>query len=162
MPVALRLSGPLDVAALGAAVADVVGRHESLRTVFAAVGGIPQQVVVAAEAADCGSQLVDAVGWSAGQVQAAIGAVVGHGFDLSTEIPLRARVFRVAEQEHVLVAVVHHIAADGGSIAALVGDLGVAYAARRAGRVPGWAPLAVQYADYTLWQRAQLRRARGW
>ena len=103
-----------------------------------------------------GGRLVDAVGWSAGQVQAAIGAVVGHGFDLSTEIPLRARVFRVAEQEHVLVAVVHHIAADGGSIAALVGDLGVAYEARRAGRVPGWAPLAVQYADYTLWQRAQL------
>ena len=50
MPVALRFSGPLDVEALGAAVADVVGRHESLRTVFAAVGGIPQQVVVAAEA----------------------------------------------------------------------------------------------------------------
>ena len=156
MAVALRLGGRLDAQALGAALADVVGRHESLRTLFAAVEGVPRQLVVPVERADFGWEVVDATGWSASRLHEAIGTAVRHPFDLATEIPLRARLFRGAEDEHVLVAVVHHIAADGWSITPLVADLGVAYAGRCAGQAPGWAPLAVQYVDYTLWQRAQL------
>ncbi len=156
MAVALRLSGRLDADALGTALADVVGRQESLRTLFAAPEGIPQQLVVPAERADFGWQVVDASGWSTDRLEEAIGAVARHSFDLATEIPLRATLFRVADDEHVLAAVVHHIAADGWSVSPLVADLGAAYASRCAGRAPEWAPLPVQYVDYTLWQREHL------
>jgi amino acid adenylation domain-containing protein/thioester reductase-like protein len=153
--VALRLCGRLDADALGAALADVVGRHESLRTLFPAIEGVPQQLVVPAERADFGWDVIDATGWPAGRLGEAIGAAVRYSFDLATEIPLRARLFRVADDEHVLVAVVHEVVADGWSAIRLLRDLGVAYASRCAGRAPGWAPLPVQYVDYTLWQRAQ-------
>src|SRR5246127_1846622 len=156
MAVAVRLGGRLDVEALGAALADVVGRHESLRTLFVAVEGIPRQLVVPAERAEFGWDVVDAAGWSAARLDEAVNAAARYPFDLAAEIPLRARLFRVAEHEHVLVATVHHIAADGWSISPLLGDLRVAYARRCVGQAPGWAPLAVQYVDYTLWQRAQL------
>ncbi|WP_408632014.1 amino acid adenylation domain-containing protein [Mycobacterium shigaense] len=153
--IAVRLGGELDVEALGAALADVVGRHESLRTVIVAPDGIPQQVVVPAERADFGWQVIDACGWPASQLDEAVTEVARHSFDLAVDVPSRARLFRIGPEEHVLAAVVHHIAADGGSLGPLARDLGVAYASRCAGQAPGWAPLAVQYADYTLWQRAQ-------
>ena len=91
MAAALRLGGRLDVEALGAALADVVGRHESLRTLFVAPEGIPQQVVVPVERADFGWDVVDATGWSASQLDEAVGAAARHSFDLAAEIPLRAR-----------------------------------------------------------------------
>jgi len=153
--VPLRLNGRLNVEALGAALADVVGRHESLRTLFPAIDGVPHQLVVGAEQADFGWQVVDATGWPAHRLGEAVVAALRHAFDLATEIPLRARLFRVADDEHILVAVLHEIAADGWSTMRLLHDLGLAYASRCAGRAPGWAPLPVQYVDYTLWQRAQ-------
>ncbi|HNA52532.1 MAG TPA: condensation domain-containing protein, partial [Mycobacterium sp.] len=155
MAVALQLRGELDVAALGVALGDVVGRHESLRTIVVAPEGVPHQVVLPAEQAEIGWEVIDATGWPVQRLQQAVAEVVGRGFDLATEIPLRARLFRVGVDDHVLVGVVHHIAGDGSSIAPLVRDLGVAYAARSSGQAPGWSPLAVQYIDYALWQRAQ-------
>ena len=156
MPVALRLTGPLDAEALGAALVDVVGRHESLRTVFTAVAGTPQQILVPFDRVDFGWDVVDATTWSSERLEEAVGAMVGHCFDLATEIPLRATLFQLDVDEHVFVAVVHHVAADGWSIRPLVADLGVAYASRSAGHAPDWAPLPVQYVDYTLWQREHL------
>ena len=111
--------------------------------------------MVPAERADFGWDVVDATAWPADRLGEAIEETARHTFDLATEIPLRARLFRVTDDEHVLVGVVHHIAADGWSITPLVSDLGVAYASRCAGQAPQWAPLAVQYVDYTLWQREQ-------
>ncbi|PEG35664.1 non-ribosomal peptide synthetase [Mycolicibacterium agri] len=155
MPVALRLSGHLDADALGAALSDVIARHESLRTVFPAVDGTPRQLVLPAERADFGWRVIDATAWTPEQLDDAIGEIVRHPFGLDSEIPLRASLFTVAEDEHILVAVAHHIAADGWSITPLVRDLSLAYASRSTGRAPDWAPLTVQYADFTLWQRAQ-------
>ncbi|GBG35929.1 hypothetical protein MmonteBS_03010 [Mycobacterium montefiorense] len=158
MAVALRLSGRLDVDALDAALVDVIARHESLRTLFVAPDGIPQQVVVAADSAQFSLQVVDAAAWSATERGQEIEAAARYTFDLATEIPLRTTLFRLGTDEHVLVGVVHHIAADGSSVAPLVRDLGEAYAARRVGEPPRWAPLPVQYADYTLWQHVQFGR----
>ncbi|WUI28994.1 amino acid adenylation domain-containing protein [Mycobacterium sp. NBC_00419] len=156
MAVALRLCGELDAEALGSALRDVVGRHESLRTVFSAVGGVPQQVVVPTEQADLGWLVIDAGGWPAARLQREIDEITHCSFDLANDIPLRARLIRISAKESVLIIVVHHIAADGWSVGVLAGDLAVAYTNRSAGRAPDWAALPVQYADYTLWQRTQL------
>ena len=145
----------MDIAALQAALADVVARHESLRTLFIAPHGSPQQIVVPADQAEFGWHVTDASRWSPDRLHEALEAAARDTFDLATDIPLRMHVFRIADDEHVLVAVVHHIAADGWSLRPLVADLGTAYASRCAGQAPDWAPLPVQYVDYTLWQRAQ-------
>ncbi|SPX79650.1 condensation domain-containing protein [Mycobacterium xenopi] len=81
MGVALRLCGRLDAAALGAALSDVVARHESLRTVFPAVEGTPRQVVVPVERAEFGWQVVDASGWSPASLGQAVEAAVRYSFD---------------------------------------------------------------------------------
>ena len=156
LAVALRLRGHLDADALRLALGDVVARHESLRTRFLAPEGSAQQVVIPAEDADIGWRTIAADRWPADRLDGAVGAAARHTFDLATDIPFHASLFRVSDGEHILVAVVHHIAADGWSVTPLVRDLGLAYASRYVGQAPGWSPLPVQYVDYTLWQRAQL------
>ena len=154
--VSLRLRGRLDRDALALALGDVVGRHESLRTVFTSSDGIPQQVIVPAERAEFSYRAVDASQWPDSRLVEAMEAAAGYAFDLASESPLHASLFTVAEDDHVLVAVVHHIAADGSSLTPFARDLGLAYASRSAGEAPAWAELPVQYADYALWQRTQL------
>jgi nonribosomal peptide synthetase DhbF len=150
---AVRLRGPLDAVALGAALADVLERHEVLRTVFPVVDGRPcQRVLTLAEA---GWELAVRPAEMAGLDQA-IGQVAGRGFDLAGEVPVRAVLLAAGPDEHVLVVAVHHIATDGWSAGVVARDVSVAYAARAAGQAPGWAPLPVQYADYAIWQRELL------
>ncbi|MDX3522010.1 non-ribosomal peptide synthetase [Streptomyces scabiei] len=154
LPGVLRLVGGIDVSALAGALVDVVGRHEVLRTVFPQVdGGVPVQEVRAAESVGEVLRVVEVTGEG---IDAAIESVTGRSFDLSCELPLRAVLFRLGEREHVLCLVLHHIAGDGWSLTPLLRDVAVAYEARLAGVAPGWGSLPVQYADYTLWQRALL------
>ncbi|MDR3082182.1 MAG: amino acid adenylation domain-containing protein, partial [Streptomyces sp.] len=154
LPPALRLTGELDRDALGAALRDVVARHESLRTVFPeGPDGLPFQRVLDMEAV---GQLLSVAEPLDGDLAAAMRACLDGDFDLATEVPLRARLFPLGRQEHVLLLVLHHIAGDGWSLGPLLRDLSWAYEARAAGRVPGWEELPVQYADYALWQREVL------
>src|SRR5579859_1014575 len=152
-PVALRLEGDLDAAALEAALGDVIGRHEVLRTVFQAVDGRPYQRIVPVPELDW--RLETAVTGEE-DVPGAVAEAAGEPFDLAAEIPVRARLLAVTPRVHVLVLVLHHIATDAWSAGIFARDLSVAYTARREGRAPGWEPLPVQYADYAAWQRELL------
>ncbi|MFG3226583.1 amino acid adenylation domain-containing protein [Kitasatospora sp. NPDC048194] len=156
IPLAVRLTGPLDTAALAAAVRDVLDRHESLRTVFAEADGLPSQLVLtAAEAEQAGARL-ESVRLPAGELAAALAAEAARPFALSARVPLRATLFVLGPQDHALALTVHHIVADGWSLGPLARDLTTAYRARAEGRSPDWRPLPVQYADHALWQRALL------
>ncbi|MGW1230860.1 condensation domain-containing protein, partial [Streptomyces sp. NPDC002530] len=149
MPLALRLSGDLDRAALSAALGDVVARHETLRTVFPQVAGIPHQRVL--DPAEAAVPLTVRPAGEA-EVPALLREAAVRGFDLSSDVPLRAELLALAPDEHVLLLVMHHIVGDGWSMGPLARDLATAYTTRRRGGVPAWPPLPVTYADYTLWQ----------
>ncbi|MGW2515372.1 amino acid adenylation domain-containing protein, partial [Streptomyces scopuliridis] len=139
VPVALRLSGRLDVSALRRALADVVARHESLRTVFAQDDDGPYQVI-----RDKGDVDVSLVDTTPDELADAVADIVRAPFDLGAAAPLRAGLLRLAPREHVFVLVMHHISSDGGwSLPVLVRDLATAYAARMAGEVPRWSVLPV-------------------
>ncbi|MFE2945185.1 amino acid adenylation domain-containing protein, partial [Streptomyces sp. NPDC059255] len=159
---ALRLTGELDGTALREAVAELVARHESLRTTFASVDGRPVQVVHAAGAAAPAVPLhtIDlstlAEHARAEALDAALRTEQATPFDLRTGPLLRILTIRLAPAEHVLMATLHHIVTDGWSVGVLVRDLGALYAAAVRGDRAALPALPVQYADYALWQRDAL------
>ncbi|MER6077213.1 non-ribosomal peptide synthase/polyketide synthase [Streptomyces sp. NPDC001833] len=152
-PLVFRLRGDLDTEALRTALRDVVARHEALRTVFPAHDGEPYQRIVPAAEAHPALTVADATEEA---LPALIEAAQRRPFDLTAELPVRCEVFRLADEDHVVAVVLHHITTDEWSDRPFLADLDAAYAARRAGTAPDWAALPVQYADYTLWQRELL------
>ena len=153
IPLALRVRGELDRAALEAALGDLVERHESLRTIFPDTLGVPRQVILDAGAARP-RLAVTAVDETS--LAGALSAAARTGFDLAREPPLRVHLFALGAGEHVVLLLLHHIAGDGWSLAPLLRDLGRFYEARCRGEAAAVAALPVQYADYTLWQHAVL------
>ncbi|HEX2077990.1 MAG TPA: amino acid adenylation domain-containing protein [Longimicrobium sp.] len=152
VPSALRLSGALDVAALERAVGEVVRRHEALRTTFAANGDEPVQVIAPAGDLPLAVEPVDGEEGARARVR----EESFRPFDLARGPLFRAFLFRIAEDDHVLLVVMHHAVSDGWSLGVLYRELAALYDAFHRGEEPALPPLAVQYADYAVWQREHL------
>ncbi|AQZ69229.1 hypothetical protein BKM31_54150 [[Actinomadura] parvosata subsp. kistnae] len=154
--VALRLRGRLDRDALAGALADVGGRHEILRTRFPGSRRDVRQEILDAETGRPPLEICPA---TEDELPGLLADRAGRPFDLTGEVPWRAHLFPLTDREQVLLVVAHRIAADEESVDVLVRDLAAAYGARREGRIPERAPLALQFADYALWERELLAGA---
>ncbi|CAL9650353.1 amino acid adenylation domain-containing protein [Streptomyces sp. enrichment culture] len=152
IPLLVPVGPDLDAEALDAALGDLADRHENLRTVIAEHDGVPYQRILAPGELCPVLRRIDC---PAAETAAHVTAALRRRFDLTAESPLAAWLLGTGT-ERVLLFVLHHAAADGWSLGPFAADLSAAYASRRAGRAPDWAPPSVQYADYALWQRALL------
>nr|ACJ60991.1 TEG8 [uncultured soil bacterium] len=149
--VALRLRGRLDVPALEAALRDVVARHEILRTTFPGdAQSVHQHIREGVAVALTPRPTTEE------DLPALLARRREHHFDLTRDLPWRYRLFELSEKEHVLYVKAHRIAADDDSTDVFFRDLAAAYGARREGRAPERAPLALQFADYAIWERRLL------
>jgi len=160
----LRLWGGVDEAALELALAEVVRRHESLRTVFREVDGVPVQGIVPFDGFPLPVEDLSGMDGEAREAElrrrtAREGA---HRFDLAAGPLFRASLLRLGEEEHVLLFCTHHVVSDAWSHNVLFRELSILYDAFREGRPSPLAELPVQYADYAAWQRSQPPGADGW
>ncbi|EIK94329.1 non-ribosomal peptide synthetase [Pseudomonas sp. M47T1] len=152
----LRLLGALDQPALEQAFNRVLARHESLRTRLVDDGEGPAQVIDAPWPFTLAAQPVAP---SAARAQAR--DLLRRPFDLQQGPLLRAELLQLEEQEHWLLLSMHHIISDGWSMQVLIDELTQAYAALTAEQEPQWPALALQYADYALWQNQWLAGGEG-
>jgi aspartate racemase len=153
---AFRLAGKLDQEMLGAALGAIVARHEALRTAFTSEDGHPLQVVNPPRPVDL--TCVDLTGSGAGResLPRALQEAARRPFDFSRDLMLRATLFQLAADEHVLLLAMHHVASDGWSLGILVEELSTRYAAAAGGRAAVLPALEIQYADFAAWQRRWL------
>ncbi|GAA4525578.1 hypothetical protein GCM10023192_06450 [Amycolatopsis samaneae] len=151
LSVALRLRGRVDVPALAAALGDVAARHEILRTSFPGDARSPHQHVHDAWTAE-----LTPVPATEEELPGLLAERRAAVFDLTREAPWRCDLFALSDKEHLLHLRVHRILADDGSLEVFFRDLAAAYGARREGRAPERAPLALQFADYAIWERRLL------
>ncbi len=155
LPMALRLEGELEPAALAAALRGVVERHEILRTVFRLEEGESVQVV--AQESEVAPAVVDLSALAGDRREAeALRLAVREArrpFDLERGPLLRFTLVRLAEGRHAVLVNLHHVVSDGWSNGLLVREMAELYAARRESREPRLPELPVQYGDYAAWQR---------
>lgn len=145
LPFTVSITGEFDPAAASQALTDLIERHRTLRTRYPDVDGIPVQVIEQDSAGVAPN--LDVLDFDAPSVT----ETLEHPLDVRTEFPIRARLFALAPDHHVLACAVHHIAADGWSLGLLASDFVLAYHARMAGSAPSWPELLLQYADYSVW-----------
>lgn len=150
IPAILRIKGPLDQEALAQSLKALVERHEVLRSTFDTVEGQPVQRVQRAD--EWRLERIMAVDRPE-NMEAFIQTEIGKAFDLSKDYMFRAQLVRYTAEEHMLILVTHHIAADAWSIGVMINDLMAMYRAFQKQEPPQLAPLPVQYADYAIWQR---------
>ncbi|GAA3955990.1 amino acid adenylation domain-containing protein [Gordonia caeni] len=150
IPFSVRLIGKLDAPALVAALNDVVGRHEPLRTTVDDRDGTGYQHVHPAH-----GRLIDVGVHGPDDAVGSARDFAATPFDLAVDLPIRARIVARGDDDHTLTVVIHHLAADGWSLGPLAADLAAAYRARRAGHAPDWPALPVSYrqagADQLQW-----------
>ncbi|HKH45326.1 MAG TPA: amino acid adenylation domain-containing protein, partial [Thermoanaerobaculia bacterium] len=156
IPAAVRLRGSLDVGALAAALAEIVRRHETLRTTFTAAGGRPVQIIHPGLAIPL--PIIDLEGGAAESWRDLAGEEARRGFDLEWGPLLRTTLLRLGAADHVLVVNLHHIVSDGWSMGVLIDELRTLYAAFHAGRPSPLPALPVQYVDFAVWQRRLVER----